>query len=243
MLCVIILYRGQIIEFLNHFLTKLTLFFPNKYIRGGLLSRLTIVPAADEYFRLEIEKISQNQGLSLEPEVKTYLGTLLVKFLNTPHLSLKLPGEEALVEEKERTPTQFWLEIQSLPLKQQYYALQILGDYSLFTSGFFNERIKKSLLDMDYYQALGGQAYYRAGEIQENISAEKALNIFFSLADSFKKVTDIFAELYDKTLVTHNDGLLKLFERWENSSSPHLERLLIQNGIILNSNKKTGTQA
>lgn len=207
------------------------------------MSHLTIVPAAGDYFRLEIERISLNQGLSLEPEIKNYLSSLLVKFLNTPQLALKLPGEEILSEPKDRTPTQFWLEIQSLPLKQQYYALQILGDYSLFTSGFFNERIKKSLLDMDYYQALGGQAYYRAGEIQENISAEKALNIFFSLADSFKKVTDVFAELYDKTLLTDNDGLLKLFERWEKSSSPHLERLLIQNGIILNSNKKTGTQA
>ena len=207
------------------------------------MSRLAIVPAAGDYFRLEIEKISLNQGLLLEPEIKNYLSTLLVKFLNTPQLALKLPGEEIVGESKERTPTQFWLEIQSLPLKQQYYALQILGDYSLFTSGFFNERIKKSLLDMDYYQALGGQAYYRAGEIQENLSAEKALNIFFSLADSFKKVTDVFAELYDKTLLTDNDGLLKLFERWEKSSSPHLERLLLQNGMILNSQKKTGNQA
>ena len=96
---------------------------------------------------------------------------------------------------------------------------------------------------MDYYQALGGKAYYRAGKIQENIGAEKALNVFFSLADSFKKVTDIFAELYDKTLLNNNDGLLKLFERWENSGSPHLERLLIQSGMVLHSNKKTGTQA
>jgi hypothetical protein len=207
------------------------------------LSRLTIVPTAADYFRQEIENISLNQGLYLAPEIKNYLSALLVKFLNTPQLCLKLPGEELICETKEHTPTQFWLEIQALPLKQQYYALQILGDYSLFTSGFFNERIKKSLLDMDYYQALGGKAYYRAGEIQENISAEKALNVFFSLSDSFKKVTDIFAELHDKTLLNNNDGLLKLFERWENSGSPHLERLLIQSGMMLNSNKKTGTQA
>ena len=211
--------------------------------KGGVLSRLTIVPSAEDYFCLEIEKISQNQGLSLNPEIKIYLGSLLVKFLNTPKLSLKLPNEEVPNATKDRTPTQFWLEIQALPLKQQYYALQILGDYSLFTSGFFNEHIKRSLLDMDYYQALGGQAYYRAGEIQENISAEKAINVFFSLADNFKNLTSIFSELYDKTLVSHDDGLLKLFERWEKSSSPHLERLLLQNGMILNSNKKTGTQA
>jgi hypothetical protein len=207
------------------------------------LNQLKIVPAASDYFRLEIEKISRNQGLSLNEEVKGYLSSLLVKFLNTQNLSLKLPGEEPLNEEKDRTPTQFWLEIQALPLKQQYYALQILGDYSLFTSGFFGEKIRKSLLDMDYYQALGGQAYYRAGEIQENISAEKALNIFFTLADSFKKVTGIFAELYDKTLINHNEGLLKLFERWEKKGSPHIERLLLQSGMMLNQNKKTGTQA
>jgi len=189
---------------------------------------LAIVPSAGEFFFSEIEKISKRHGLQLNPMVIQYLAELLNKFSTSSELKLTHP-----IEHKDLTPTQFWIEVQKLPLWQQQMALQFLGDYSLFTTGFFSEHVKGSLLDMDYFQAIGGKAYYRAGEIKENLAAEKSLNVYFSLAESFRRFSEIFSELYDQTLLHSSDGSIKLFEKWQQSGSEHLTRMLFENGFHL----------
>lgn len=189
---------------------------------------LAIVPSAGEFFFSEIEKISKRHGLQLNPMVIQYLAELLNKFSTSRELKLTHPTEH-----KDMTPTQFWLEVQKLPLAQQQMALQFLGDYSLFTTGFFSEHVKGSLLDMDYFQAIGGKAYYRAGEIKENLAAEKSLNVYFSLAESFRRFSEIFSELYDQTLLHSSDGSIKLFEKWQQTGSEHLTRMLFENGFHL----------
>lgn len=187
---------------------------------------LSIVPSAGDFFFEEIEKISKRHGLQINPLITRYLAEILNKFATTEELKLTHPTEQ-----KDMTPTQFWIEVQKLPSSQQLQALQFLGDYSLFTTGFFSEYVKGSLLDMDYFQAIGGKAYYRAGEIKENLAAERSLNIYFSLAESFRNFSEIFSELYDQTLLHSSDGSIKLFEKWQGSGSEHLTRLLFENGF------------
>ncbi|MEZ4813767.1 MAG: hypothetical protein R3A80_00980 [Bdellovibrionota bacterium] len=187
---------------------------------------LAIVTSVDDFFYTEIEKISKRHGLQLSPLVLRYLSGLLAKFSTASELKLTHPTEH-----KDMTPTEFWLEIQKLPYSQQLQALQFLGDYSLFTTGFFSEYTKGSLLDRDYFQAIGGKAYYRAGEIKENIAAEKSINVYFSLAESFRRFSEIFSEIYDQTLLHSSDGAIKLFERWQQNGSDHLTRMLFENGF------------
>lgn len=193
------------------------------------MSSLTIVPSAKEFFEAEIVKISQKHGLTLESPVLKYLAQVLSKFSTVNELKLTHPVDP----QKTLTPTEFWLEVQSLPPSLQLSSFQMLGDYSLFTTGFFAENIKKSLIDMDYFQALGGQAYYRAGEIRESIAAERALNVFFNLADSFRKLSEVLSELYDSTLLHDPERSLKLFERWERTGSLRLARMLLEHGFAV----------
>ncbi len=190
--------------------------------------KLSIVPSAGDFFTEEVEKISRRHGLKLNPFVVKYLAEVLLKFSQSSELKLTHPATE-----EDLTPTQFWLKIQQLPVAQQLLALQYLGDYSLFTTGFFSEHVKSSLLDRDYFQALGGKAYYRAGEIKENLAAERAINVYFSLAESFKNCSEIFNEIYNQTLLHSADGSIKLFEKWQQSGSSHLSHLLVENGFYV----------
>ena len=198
-----------------------------------MTSPLAIVPSAKDFFENEILRISQCHGLQLEKSVLHYLAEVLSKFSSTQELKLMHPSDP----HKTLSPTEFWLEVQTLPVAKQLHCFQYLGDYALFTTGFFAENIKRSLIDMDYFQALGGQAYYRAGEIRENIAAERALNVFFNLSDSFQKLSEILSELYDRTLLHDPEQSLKLFERWERTGSQRLARLLVENGFAVK--KKT----
>jgi hypothetical protein len=198
--------------------------------------RLAIVPSVNDFFSEEIAKISRRHGLQLNPIIMQYLSEVLVKFASSQELKLTHPVEAA----KDVTPTEFWIEVQKLPLSQQFIALQFLGDYSLFTTGFFNEHVSKSLLDMDYFQALGGKAYYRAGEIRETLAAERAVNVYFSLSESFQRFSEIFAELFDQTLLHSTDGAIKLFEKWQQSGSQHLTSLLMENGFYVGKKPSDG---
>ncbi len=198
-----------------------------------MTSPLAIVPSAKEFFEAEILRISQCHGLQLESPVLNYLAQVLSKFSSSQELKLIHPSDP----QKTLSPTEFWLEVQSLPITKQLHCFQYLGDYALFTTGFFAENIKSSMIDMDYFQALGGQAYYRVGEIRESIAAERALNIFFNLSESFQKLSEILSELYDCTLLHDAEQSLKLFERWERTGSHRLARMLVENGFAVK--KKT----
>jgi hypothetical protein len=197
--------------------------------------KLNIVSSIEEFFSTEVEKISKRHGLNLSAELITYLSNILVRFASTEELKLSHPVKE---EKNNLTPTEFWIEVQQLPLHQQLNALKFLGDYSLFVTGFFSENVRGGLLDMDYFQALGGKAYYQAGKIREAIAAEKALNLFFSLAESFPHYSEIFSELYDQTLLHSNEGALKVFEKWQKTNSQSLSVLLMQEGFYTGSKAK-----
>lgn len=193
---------------------------------------LAIVPSAGDFFLEEIQKISKKHGLKLNPVVAAYLADLLNKFTSTSEIKLSHPNSE-----KNMTPTEFWIEVQHLPLSQQLIALQLLGDYALFTTGYFGQYVKGSLLDMDYFQAIGGKAYYRAGEIKENFAAEKSINVYFSLAESFHRFSEVLSEFHDQTLLHSSEGALKLIERWQNTGSENLSRLLFENGFDISKRK------
>ena len=125
-----------------------------------------------------------------------------------------------------------WLESVSKHQGEQYFQLQKLGDLALFTSGFFAERIDRSAVDLDFYRAMGGMAYERAGKIRETLQAEEALNIFFELASRFGECTEIFNELSERSLLTNDRDLLSLYEKWLRSGSKRLSRMLQESGVI-----------
>lgn len=206
------------------------------------MNQLAIVTSVEDFFRDEVERIAIKHGLQLNDPIKNYVKEVLVKFVDHHELKLSHPR----VPEKSLSPTEFWLETQQLPFAQQMMALQYLGDYSLFTTGFFGENIKKSCLDMDYFQSLGGKAYQRAGEIRESIAAERALNVFFTMSESFTKISELISEIFDQTMLHDPERSLKLFERWQKSGSSRLARLLVENGFSIQSShfkNSSGSQA
>jgi hypothetical protein len=172
------------------------------------------------YFKDQVVQTAKKQGLVLTPHVSDYLSKLLERFSRTQSYFLQNTMAETWLESFSKNPT------------EQFFQLQSLGDFALFTSGFFNEYVRKSMLDQDYYFAIGGQAYERAGHIRESISAERAMNTYFELAEGFKEFAEIFAELSDQSLLSNDKDTLKLYEKWLEQKSARIARMLAENGII-----------
>jgi len=185
------------------------------------------------FFEEEIRQTAARQGREISPSASQYLGSMLAKFTDARNY-LQAGEKDEKGRERQSYPalTLLWFEGLSKSLIDQLVHMQHLGDLALFTSGFFGERFSRSLLDMDYYMAMGGRAYETAGKLRESLAAERELNVYFELSANFREFTEIFAELSDRTHLASDKGLLKLYEKWLASRNERLSRMLREAGVI-----------
>lgn len=185
------------------------------------------------FFAEECLSIASKQGLKIPEHLGKYLGEMLVRFVGSDTYFVPNSDPHSAKPKKEfPSVVRLWLEGQSQPGFEQLVQMQHVGDIALYTSGFFPERIEKSLVDMDFYMAVGGQAYERAGQIRETLSIERDLNIYFELASKFGELKELLAELSDRKFLATESDRLRLYQKWLDSRSPRIQRMLAEVGII-----------
>jgi hypothetical protein len=196
-------------------------------MRSRSTPSIHLVTDVDSYFETELREITRRQGVTLSPLSTRYLARMLSKFTETRAYLVEHEG-------KLNFPrlAQLWMEGFTKTAFEQSQQFQYLGDFALFTSGFFSERINRSLVDMDYYIAMGGQAYQRAGHLRESLQAERSLNVFFELSATFTDLVEVLSELSDQALLANDKDILKLYERWLVNGSERVRRMLAENGVI-----------
>ncbi len=111
-------------------------------------------------------------------------------------------------------------------------ALQRLGDVSLFISGLFAHSLSRSLVDVDYYISMGGNAYgflADSGRVTRNNRALK--DVFVELAVGFARFVDILAEVGDQTNLNNSSDIMRLYEIWLSTGSDYAAEKLQGLGI------------
>ena len=63
------------------------------------------------------------------------------------------------------------------------------------------------------------------------------MNVFFELAENFSNYVEVFAEISDQSLLSNDTALLKLYEKWLNSGSGRIHRMLAENGVVASAGK------
>jgi hypothetical protein len=81
---------------------------------------------------------------------------------------------------------------------QQRAGLRQIGDVSLFVSGFFSDFLRRKLVDVGYYAAIGGSAYHALSRSDRDLLSP----VFAELGDKFAVSTDVINEVSD----THSAG-------------------------------------
>ena len=113
---------------------------------------------------------------------------------------------------------------------EQRARLRSLGDVSLFTAGFFSDSFRRRLIDVDYYVSMGEYAY---GSLSR---AEDAFReVFAELSRKFVGFSDVLADVSERTGLTNNNDLLRIYEKWLRTGSRRDGQRLIERGIIPNS--------
>ena len=152
-----------------------------------------------EYFRELVESAMQHQHLETHELTSFYVVSLLAGFV---HIDRSAAGDD-----EEPLGVRFVRALQQDGIKQRD-DLRHVGDLSLFVSGFFADSLNRSLVDVDYYMQLGEYAYgslVRAGD--------GALgDVFDELAGRFSAFVDVLGEVSERTGLTSNSDLLRLYE-------------------------------
>jgi len=178
--------------------------------------------SAVEFFKELVDGALANQHLNAGELTAYYVVNLLAGFLQRP-----ADGEQPLGMRLARALDSGGL--------QQRTSLREIGDISLFVSGFFADSLRRKLVDVDYYVAIGGCAYNALSRFDSDTLSP----VFGELADKFVGFVDVLSEVSERTLCSSNADLLRLYEKWLKTRSPRSGQLLIERGVVPNASIKT----
>lgn len=175
-----------------------------------------------EFFKEQVEAVCERQKVYPQPLTSYYIVSLLGEFTHIGNRTA-----EAMVSQ-EPLAVRFARALQSAGSDQRT-GLKQVGDLSLFISGFFSDSLRRSLVDVDYYVSLGGYAYGSLGQ-----SADVLSPIFSELSEKFSAFVDVLSEVSERTSLTSDSDLLRLYEKWMRTGSRRNGNLLAEKGIVPN---------
>lgn len=178
-----------------------------------------------EFFRQEVETARTDLGLKLTDVVEYYLVNLLCEFSEAQrHQRL---GEEPLALMYKRA--------QDADSVERMALLKTLGDAALYTAGFFTEFIERSLVDLDYYVSMGGNAYRDLSAIVGGQRRGEAFGeLYEQLGKRFTELVDVLNQIAERSQqqAERNTDLLRLYDRWNRTGSQRIQRLLVEKGLL-----------
>jgi hypothetical protein len=175
-----------------------------------------------EYFKELVESALDHQQVSADSLTAYYVVNLLCGFVQPA----SAPGAA----------------LDDLPLGMRLaHAMQLggcehrvqlrrVGDLSLFTSGFFSDSLARSLVNVDYYRTLGEFAYASLSRVEPEAFA----SVFAELSDKFDAFSDVLAEVSERSALSTNADLLRMYEKWLRTGSRRDGQRLVERGIVPN---------
>jgi hypothetical protein len=189
------------------------------------MSETKVIVSRDlgEFFRQEVTEAKDKTGIELSDSAEFYVVNLLCDFSRkeaAPQL-----GEEPLALLYKRA-------LEASPA-ERVQLLKSLGDVALYIAGFFTESIEQSLVDVDYYISMGGNAY---GNLSSLVGSQRRGNafaeVYTQLAKRFTEFVDLLNEISERARSDKNEDLMKLYSRWQRTGSQRIQKLLIDRGLL-----------
>jgi hypothetical protein len=182
------------------------------------------------FFHESLTDAIRNQQVEAEEATVWYLTNLLTDFSRSERLfdmtgdRLGLPPVAELYAEAAHASSE----------AERKLMLRRLGDLALFLSGLFSGFLgrRRRLVDLDYYIAMGGQAYgYLWDNGQGSVRDRSLAGVFRQLSSEFVRFVDVLAELGETSHGADDGDLLRMYELWTKTGSLRLEHKLRRLGV------------
>jgi hypothetical protein len=175
-----------------------------------------------EHFRELVDTAIESQRVETTDMARFYISSLLASFV-TPQ---RLTGEALAIR---------YLKALNSGRAEQATLMRDLGDVALFTSGFFSDSLKRSIVDVDYYVLMGAASYGFLAAMYEDAGARDSgaahPPLYSELSGKFDCFVDILSEVSERSRLTSSGDVLRVYERWLKTGSALAGRILRDMGI------------
>lgn len=184
-------------------------------------TELSTSSSITEYFHDVLTQALRNQGVTPQPSTEHYLVNLLEAYshaqVDDRALALSLADAVAA----------------SLP--ERVAIMRELADRALFISGFFPDSIPgtRGLVDVDYYIAMGENAYATLARIARGPRDSAYAPVFGELSERFPRFVDVLNEVSAGSRLRTDRDLVRLYERWLRTGSQWVARQLEALGVSM----------
>ena len=183
----------------------------------------------NEYFSEAIQDAISHQNISPKDETIVYIVNLLSHYTLSENIYEK--GEEG----KSIKPLAFIYKdaMEARSDEERNQCLRKLGDIALFISGFFAGSLNRSLVGVDYFVSMGGNAYSSlADRFHRSYSGKDMSGVFADLSERFLSYVDVLMEVRDSSELKYDSDVLCLYENWLSTGSEYARKRLHENGIL-----------
>ena len=191
-------------------------------------NQVIVESSIQDFFRGLVNDAVENQQLEASAESICYLTNLLSMFTNS----------DAQFESTEDGPAirplalLYGEALEATNLEMRNHALRRLGDVALFISGIFSDSLNRKVVDVDYYIAMGGNAYeYLSTTSRQHGRWQDLSDMFGELGTKFSLFVDVLNEVGDQTSLRNDGDVMRLYEIWQRTGSKHAQKQLQRLGI------------
>lgn len=189
----------------------------------------SLIPENDlrVFFRTEVQKAVQALKVDCHEVTEFYLVNLLAEF-----------GEsDELYEDADRPLALTLAKAMEAGPNERFRLLKKLGDFALYMSGYFSDSLQNKAVDVDYYIAMGSNAYGSASNILRSQPRGDIFGpVFNDLSGNFPAYVDVLAEVSEKNTppeATSDADVMRLYELWVKTKSKRCETILRRMGVPL----------
>ncbi len=192
------------------------------------MMRLITEGDVNVFFQQQLQDAATNQRQPISAATLGYISNMLTTFMHAEQLF------EETADGKMIPPLALMYAdaANSDCINTRHQLLQKLGDVALFISGLYAASLSRSLVDVDYYAAMGGSAYGYLAQAPSGSNNTTRQAIFAELARRFLTLIDILCEVGESSNLVNNNDVLRLYEMWQSTGSRRLHDKLKSLGIV-----------
>lgn len=181
-----------------------------------------------EHFQHTIDDALSTRGVDAAVETVYYIVDLLTAYQRSDRFYEQTTGGFEI-----KPLAIMYAEALELPHPQQRHQMvQRLGDVALFIAGVFSESLRRKPVDVDYYIAMGSNAYgYLSDAMRGTARGAAFCAIFTELSRKFPEFVAALACIREGTDPGNDTDILRLYDRWLRTGSRSAGRRLRELGI------------
>lgn len=178
-----------------------------------------------DFFRREVSRALDSLKVECNEVTSFYLVNLLADFADTDELYEDADRPLALIYAKA---------VEAAAPTERFRLLKKLGDFALYISGYFSDSLAGKAVDVDYYIAMGANAYGSASTILRTQPRGDVFGpVFHDLSGKFGSFVDVLHEVSDGSSSASDKDIMRIYELWVRTRSKRCESLLRRMGMSL----------